>query len=263
MRSLIFKHSVLGLIHSLILLLILGQPLSAKAGESVAELVWVENSDSSHALYLARYQNNTWHKSAAPIYTSDNAITAPALGTDKNGMRLLIWTEQRNNKFVLMMSVRNKVSLQSAWSNAQQFSDFGIENFSATMVRDITGVLWVFWSASIGGLSDIYVSKQTNVGWSKPSKINDNNKVPDSHPEARLNEEGNIAVSWSSYNIQSNTYERVHKEINREFDAVAIAELADKTLESDIPIPSFLPSSSIATLHFPNNKSQQSIRVGQ
>ena len=234
---------------------------ATSSAEPSAEIVWVESNGKTNKLYLAQYNAQKWNKISTPIYSSENAITAPALGIDKNQNRLLIWTEQRDNKFVLMMASSNKSADRTAWSDAQLFNDYGRENFGASVVRDLTGTIWVFWSASNSASSDIYVSKKVKASWSNPSKINEQNDVPDSRPEARLSEDGNIIVSWSTYNLQSNTYERVSEKINSELTNKINSTPKDSVLAAHVPLPDFLPKRAAAIMHFPNNYLVQSTRV--
>jgi len=236
---------------------------SIYAKEPKAELVWIESNDQTNSLYLAQYYAEKWNKIATPIYSTDKAITAPMLGMDKDQNRLLIWTEQKHDKFILMMATSSEDSDRLNWSNAKLFSDYGLENFGATIVRDLNGSMWVFWSASKGGTSDIYVSKKTGAAWSNPSKVNEMNEVPDSQPEARLMGDGNILVSWSTYNLVSNSYESTSKQLNYKLQEKNTSSVNDAVLKSQIPLPSFLPRLSVSAIHFPENKLFQSIRVSQ
>jgi len=161
------------------------------------------------------------------------------------------------------MATSDENSSLLSWSNASLFSDYGLENFGATIVRDLNGSMWVFWSASKGSTSDIYVSKKTGAAWSNPSKVNRMNEVPDSQPEARLMGGGNILVSWSTYNLLSNSYERTSQQLSYKLNDKDTSKLKDTVLTSQVPLPSFLPSRSVSVLHFPENKLFQSIRVSQ
>jgi len=236
--------------------------LSAWASNHIADAAWIEADGDIRSLHIAHYNGREWIRTKTPAYQTKNAITAPALTTDKHGKKLLIWTEQRRKKFVLMMSTGSDTSGSVTWSDAVLFSDYGTENFSAAMVRDLNGVVWAFWSASTSGLSDIVVSKQNGLTWSRPRRINKQNDVPDNQPSVQLDIDGNIVLDWSTYDLQAKAYQRARMVIDSEFKDTA-PSLLDPVQASEVPVPGFIPSNAVSTLHFPSNNLIQSTKIAR
>ncbi|MEM7361212.1 MAG: hypothetical protein AAF431_19165 [Pseudomonadota bacterium] len=205
-------------------------------------------------LQYSNLVDNNWSV-PRELYRSEEALTSPALGTDRVGNKLLIWTEQRHSKTVLKFMARPK---DKPWQSPTLFTDSGHENYSPTILFDMHNRAWVFWASTRKNLSDIYLSIRTGQVWSKAEPIHDENEVPDITPTTDILENGDVRVTWTSYNMERGDYglvERVYSIQNDEADELLLTD----TLQFDlITLPDFLPTNSVSVIHFPANKMIQS-----
>ena len=219
-----------------------------------AEIFWIDRGMQKDIM-LSRLESDAWSK-PEPVYSTENPITSLAVATDLDGATVLIWTERLKIKTVLMHSQR--FSQQQGWSKAELFSDFGKENFAASMVVDRANRIWLFWAANHGDLDDIYMVRRNLNGWSEPLRIHPANAVPDIRPQAQLNQHGNIYVEWQSYSFDESDYLSVNREfkVDKSLESLYKAkpkENAEMAL-TDLSLPAFIPIKSAATVHFPNNR---------
>jgi hypothetical protein len=127
--------------------------------------------------------------------------------------------------------------------------------------------VWVFWSANFGGLDDVYFVRRTDMGWSKPERVNDKNEVPDIQPQARINQDGQVEISWQSYSFAAGDYaintrvlETDKQTVNGDSSPNDLPPKTELTLD-DITLPSFISENLRSLLHFPANQYEQSVRV--
>ena len=227
------------------------------AVQASPELLWTEPRDQGYALLHSQFSDNRWSEPEA-VYLSDNPLTSPALGTDADGGKLLIWTEQLRRKTVLKSKRRTS---EGAWQEAQVFSDSGLENFATSIVYDGNGQAWVFWSSAGGKLADIYLSRSDGPGWSRRERIHPENKVPDILPVASITVQGNVLVEWTHYSFAQRSYLLTSKEFTVENsekynnNSSLGKESADL---GDLELPDFLPRNRRLLLHFPTHRMIQS-----
>ena len=131
------------------------------------------------------------------------------------------------------------------------------------LIKDGSGDLWLFWSSSADGDTDIYVMKKSVGGaWGNVQRVHANNDVPDSKPQARLNETGNIQLEWFHLNEQARRYETVQLEIEASSSEKAeVQELQTKQEITQIKLPNFLPQNTSGVLLFKDNVFYQSKRI--
>ena len=224
-----------------------------------AELLWVEQVQKEQQIKFSALVNGEWSDPVI-LFTSENSLTSPALGSSSSGDRLVIWTEQRRTKTVLQSMQQGA---GSAWGAARIFTDTGRENYAASIVYDLNDQAWVFWSSTRKDLSEIFVATTGANGWSKPQQIHPDNAVPDILPVAALNRDGDIEVAWTQYSFAQEKYIRTSKT----FSASPLGHSAEQNIRlqinapvavEDIELPSFLPDNALSALHFPTNKMIQS-----
>ncbi len=231
-----------------------------------AELIWIESDRKVKNIRFAGYSNEEWVVREEPLYTSENPLTSLALGTDKKGRKLLVWTEKKRAKTVLMsmVSVANSSKTESdrklEWSAPTLFSDYGRENYSASIVSDQNGVSWVFWSTTRDNYSDIVVQRFVDGSWTDPQRVHTANEVPDNTPRAMIDEKGSIIVEWNSFNLDLGDYvvKRKNYPISVDAGEEIPIKLTDSVIENEIPLPLAMSTEFPALIHFPNNQVIQS-----
>jgi len=250
-----FRVISLYIFKSIVLLSLCASAFANSDEFTVAQAVWVDGSDEFNQIRTSQFNGESWLDSEV-LYSSKNPLTSVALSTSSNGTKLLIWTEQKRLKTVLM----SMVSTKDRWSEATIFSDKSNENFSATIVRDMSNAIWVFWSAASPGLSDILMKRFVNNGWSEVERVHDHNEVPDNRPRASLNELGETKIEWQSYDLAQGQYvleSRLFPNENSN-SILPFAKLIDKTLPDEVSPPSEVKANTQVLLHFPNNQMIQS-----
>jgi len=230
---------------------------ATKSFASMAEVVWVESGVEVKSIHFGEYDEGEWAFNDEPLYVSGNPLTSLALGTDSRGQKILIWTELTRTKTVLMSMTANlDESSRLKWSSPILYSDYGKENFAASVVHDLNGDRWVFWAAATDSYSDIVV--QRGFG-DKPIKVNPSNEVPDTTPSAMITEQGNVQVRWNTFDFDADDYVSVTKDYSVETGTqTAPIKLIDSVSEKDIPLPSEVITDHSALLHFPSNQLVQS-----
>jgi len=228
----------------------------------VAEALWIDSSSKRHVLSLSRYDGETWGDSIQ-VVESENPITSPAITTDSNGSKLVLWSEVKRGKSILMQS--RKLASARDWSEPQVFSDFGSENLGASIIIDPNDVTWVFWSANKGELDDIYYVNNRKGSWSEPARAHLKNEVPDFRPQVSLSEEGDLLLHWQTYDFSTGQYidaEQVFTldKSDKSGYKPPLNRQNDVSVE-EISLPSFFPGNRTSIIHFPGNKVSQSVLV--
>ena len=244
------------------ILWIAGLLLAGPAQAQLAELLWIDNSRQQGQLFYSALSNDEW---APPqrIYLSDKPLSSPAITTDSNGNKLVIWSEASRDKSNLMRLY--KLADAANWSRAALFSNYGSENLSTDIVVDLADNFWVFWSATRDSYDDIVYSTGDGSTWSDPQTVHPANDVPDILPEARLNESGDIELSWRSYSLAARQYISAFHVFELENDAKSSYKLPldgeQDIARGNVILPAYLPDSSAAVLHFPDNVLKRSERL--
>ena len=232
---------------------------SNEAPHPRAELLWIEQLQTEYQVRFSELIDGQWTPPKV-LFASDNSLTSPALGSSSSGDRLAIWTEQRRAKTVLQSMHQ---TAGGRWGPARIFTDTGRENYAASIVFDLNDVAWVFWSSTRKALSEIFMAKSAETGWSKPQQIHPENSVPDILPVAALNTNGDVEVEWTQYSFAEAKYLRIGKTIAAS-QSGSVANSNNKRLSSDavaiedLALPKFLPHNALSALHFPTNMMIQS-----
>lgn len=225
-----------------------------------AELVWASSTGELNRILYSEWNGDNWSDPKV-IYQSENSTASPALATLADGSKALIWSEQRRRKSVLMWSKRS--AAEPVWSTATVFSRLGSENVAPSIVRDLEGSLWVFWSAQKSGYSDVFYTRQLAGDWSQPQQVNQANEVPDIKPLAFVGEQGEIVVEWRSFSFDAQDYvtqTRAFEPITG-LKASLKKRFRQETDPQKTPIPSFISATDFATIHLAKNIGVQSFRI--
>jgi len=239
------------------------------AKEYLAEVVWVvkgEEGEQNH-IYFSGFNGEEWELHESPIYSSANSLTTPTIGTSQSGKKILIWSEQRRLKSVLMTKQavyhhsQTSSDVDLLWSEATVFADIGLENLGPSIVFDFNDDAWVFWAASRNKPSDVYFVKSTVLGWADPKRVHAANQVPDNQPIVTVTELGNVHVEWQTFDLITGNYIVDSREYLIEtLPAMKESQVSEKQLtQNDINYPGFLASNNRVVLHFPKNKFNQSV----
>lgn len=224
----------------------------------VADALWIEPYQDGHRLNISHYDGEQWAEPAV-VHKSKKAITSPAIATDSSGAKLVLWSELARGKSILMQ--REKSGGAADWSTPEVFSDFGSENLGAFIIIDLTGTTWVFWSANIGDLDDIYYVKKQRAGWSEPQRVNKKNDVPDFRPRAALSDQGDLIVQWKTYDFSVGQYVDAERTFKLDNSPESGYKSQLDVPVNEVPMPAFLPSNRTSIVHFPENKFLQSVLV--
>lgn len=226
------------------------------------ELYWVEPGPEAKIL-SSRNEGDSW-TSPELIYSSTNACASLAIVTDRSNTKYLVWSEK--SKIGTQLMLATKAPGNSQWSAPRILSDFGMENNGATMVLDPSDTIWLFWSSNSGGLDDIYLRKKNQQEWSKRVRIHEPNQVPDIRPQAMMNDQGQIEVNWTKYDLDLGRYVGVSQRFelesspNSDYKTEAEGTKDVKTVPNEVELPPFLPSWAISPLrHFPRSRQRQTI----
>ena len=231
----------------------------------IAELIWVEKVNAQHHVMLSDMQRDidtnleSWSEPTS-IYQSDNLLTGPTIVTANNGDKALVWSEHERLKSVLMLMRKQS----NEWGVASVLSRFGSENLGPASLIDINQTMWVFWAAAKQGLPDIYYIRSNGLGWTQPQRVNAKNEVPDYLPRLSNTIDGDIEVSWYSYSFLLTDYQLAKQVIQLDHQPKVgyKADILNTELsKSDITIPSFVPSDSAVSVHFPSNQIKQNYRL--
>lgn len=229
-----------------------------------SEAVWVEAQKDIYSIRFARLIDDEWEQFDSPLYTSENAMTSPALGTNSQGRKILIWTEQKKSRSILMSITGEPTATGGLiWSLPSIFSKYGSENFAATIVHDINDEAWVFWSATLDTYSDIVMQRFAGQSWSEPVRVNKTNEVPDDLPRAQITEENRVKVQWNTFDLDSGVSVVRFKEFSIRHNGSPTKRLkaVDNIDEREVSMPTNLPPYTPALLHFPTNAMIQSAPV--
>ena len=223
-----------------------------------AEVVWTHFNGEQHQILFSAYSNDEWQQPGQLVYSSSNPLTTAVIGTLPSGEKLLIWAEMVRNKVKLMYS-QSTTQANRAWAEADVFSDLGNENLAPSLVTDLNGHVWVFWSSSSAQPSDVYLRRFDGTHWSKAERIHAANQVPDNAAHASLNSDGNVYLEWNTFDFEINDYRLDSKTFITENPYPDGLRVTDTLNPADIPEPDFIGFDARATIHFPENKLTQNL----
>ena len=225
-----------------------------------AQFIWAEDDSNGSRILLSQHKNGVWQP-AEKIVDDNKLNILPTIGSDQKGHKLAVWSMVDGSNSVLKYSIKHG----TRWSTPRVLADEMSTNLAPTVVFDSNDVCWVFWSANNNDDDDIYVSKFAAGVWSQAKMVNADNDVPDILPEAGLDDNGNIWVSWqqlqeNEYVEVTKSYERLSRKVMSSRNAVSMKQIKQMKLHSEarnpLKPPSFFKGRSRATMHFPNDHSR-------
>lgn len=239
---------------------VVGHSIAWSADGVVAELVWVVPEKENYQIMMSDYDGDSWREPYT-VHRSENPLTSPAIGTDHQGNKTLIFSELYRPAKSHLVKITKPAGAEN-WSKPVLFSDYGNENLGATMVVDLSNQIWVFWSANAGDLDDIVFMQSRGASWSEPQRVHPKNDVPDHQPFAQLTTDGNIELGWKTYDFSASQYIQANHlfSLDNSEQSVYKTPLVEdqEILLEDITLPSFIPANSRAIVHFPGNVLLQS-----
>ena len=156
-----------------------------------AEFVGVAIEEGAYLLQLSKRINDEW-QTPETIYKSEKFIGSPCIATGASNNKVLLWTESRNDKFVLKMI--RKLD-QQTWAEPTTFYDNGLENLGCWAIFDKQDTPWVFWAHTKQSDSDIYAVYGFSTN-EQAFQIHEDNEYSDFLPRAEVIERGGLEVSW-------------------------------------------------------------------
>ena len=224
----------------------------------LAELVWIEKDAKHHTIYRAEYKDEEWTEEDA-VYKSENELVTPAIVSDKAEIKYLVWSEWQKGKGVLMTTTKGPN--QEKWSEATRLYSIGSDNLAPNLVRDLNGTLWLFWcNESNGGTDILYQTKALGSNWSLPQLVHKRNSVPDIRPFAKINEEGSVEVSWTTFDLERNDYANKTQVFTPKISSQQ-KKVQDKVILAEIPGHFSMSTSSINYLYSAKNYYSQNLQI--
>ncbi|WP_189400015.1 hypothetical protein [Arenicella chitinivorans] len=229
----------------------------------MAQLVWVESAANNHQIFITSLHGEDWSEPQA-VYQSENELASPVLVTDLAGDKWLVWSERRKKKLVLMSQRRNAGA--STWGQASIVSNHGNESTAPAALVDLTGRLWLVWAANPGGMDDIFLAiREPGSAWTDAIQLSADNDVPDIRPEIVLQVDGDVLVSWQTFDFHLGGYRSDQKQFALDSSAKTRYKTpldpASDMRPEEIALPGFLPGYAMVSLHLPNNRLVQSVRL--
>ena len=223
-----------------------------------AAIIWQQYRDNQHQVLVTELDGDDWSE-AQIISAGESPITTPALAYLSDGGLLAVWGQQAVSG-VRLMSAR-KSHKNSKWSEPRVLYGQGPWNMNPNLIRDRVGDLWLFWTASPDGDSDIYgMKKSKDSDWGAAQIIHANNDIPDYKPQASLSQEGNIQLEWLRLSLGQ------HQPESLELDIEIVGQSTQRYLNAvddlriqDVTRPDFVPRQSNALISFRNNLIRQSM----
>ncbi len=266
----------LKLLNALAMLCVVCSPAFGAA--PVAEVVWVNQvsvegkAELQNQILYSRFSDDSWSTPGVAVYQSEKALVTPFIATQRDGSKLLLWSEARGaSGFALMTMTGTMVDDKLHWSSVDRFTDMRAYNLGAIAVVDVQGRTWVIWVSEGQEDSDIFASVREEGEWSTAQMVNSENDVPDLNPMAVIDPEGELNITWSSFSYDQNNYVELSQRFKPEVSSSeALLKLKNKLVThvdqaaSEVPVPEFLPiNSQLIRLHMPSNSLQQFANISR
>ncbi|MFT6048091.1 MAG: hypothetical protein ACI9WC_003809 [Arenicella sp.] len=238
----------------------------AHAALPQAIAVWPSENDGDYAVYSSELYNDGWTP-ATIAAQSENRIIAAAVGSasfiamasDKEANASLlttglitVWTEMVGEQWLLKFATRD----DNTWTTAEQLTTLGGENLAPTIVHDLSGNPWVFWSSNATGHDDIYLTRRINGRWSDTEMVNEPNEFPDFLPLTHIADNGDIVVEWDTMDTSENLFIK-NKKIYPNSTGVSITSQTNDEV-TDPGLPDSGRTKARINLHYPGNRFIQS-----
>lgn len=228
--------------------------------------VWAGRSDGAYAVYTSELYEDAWTAPAIAAQ-SDNRIISTAVGSasfisaakdEKSATNsatqglISVWTEVFENQWLLKYATRDGDN----WTTPKRLTTLAGENLAPTIVHDLSGNPWVFWSSNAAGNDNIYLTRRINGKWSETEMVNQPNQFPDMAPYAHIAYNGDVVVEWDTLNTKANRFIKSEKVYPNGSDIAAITKNNDEVINRNTPESAF--TNGRVNLHYPANKLVQS-----
>jgi len=155
-------------------------------------IVWEQSDPGKDELYYGLLQGG---KLTAPRKVTEAApsIFSPDLVFDAQNVPWLAWIQSYGPRYFVF--VKNLYSGQTWLVN----KDFTASAGTPRLIAGRGQKIWLFWVGQDRGRDEIFVSVSEGIAWSKPHKLNSDNRFPHLSPSPALDGTGLPWVAWSAY----------------------------------------------------------------
>jgi hypothetical protein len=224
--------------------------------------VWPGKSDGDYAVYSSELYKDGWTP-ATIAAQSENRIIAAAVGSaslsgEANDMEpttqglITVWTEVVSGQWLLKFSTRDADS----WTTPKLLTTLAGENLAPTIVHDLSGNPWVFWSSNATGNDDIYLTRRINGRWSETEMVNQANKFPDMVPYTHVADNGDVVVEWDTLDTKANRFIKSKRVYPNNTGVATTTKSSEEVTNPNTPESA--RTSARINLHYPANKFIQS-----
>jgi hypothetical protein len=224
--------------------------------------VWPGKSDGDYGVYSSELYKDGW----TPVTIaarSENRIIAAAVGSASlsgaaNDMDLTtqglitVWTEVVSGQWLLKFATR----VGDNWTTPKLLTTLAGENLAPTIVHDLNGNPWVFWSSNATGNDDIYLTRRINGSWSEAKMVNQPNKFPDMVPNTHVADNGDVVVEWDTLDTKANRFKKSKRVYPNNTEAATTTKNSEEVTNSNTPESA--DTGARINLHYPANKFIQS-----
>ena len=229
-----------------------------------AAIIWHELKEQRYHVMISEYEDEVWLPPQI-VAQSESPVTTPSLAVNDDQSLMAIWSQQAFGAVRLMFADKKKN--EDEWSVPQILLSDGAWNMNPNLVKDGAGQLWLFWSSSIDGDTDIYLmNKSVNSTWSEKQRVHLDNDVPDNKPQARLGQTGDVQLEWFHLDEKTHRYEIKEAQFKVALDAEQAKKMELKTQQAKeeitkLALPNFLPRYTSGVILFKDNIFYQSRRI--
>ena len=223
-----------------------------------AEFIWAEDGQNSSRIVLSTFKDGAWQP-GEKIIEDENWNLLPTLGADSGENKIAVWSTVEADRSLLKYTIKR----QGQWLPAKILTDTLKTNLAPIVVFDSNDVCWVFWSANDDDDDDIFMSKFEAGVWLTPERVNSDNDVPDILPDAGMDNNNNIWVSWKTltddgYVTTSKSYSKFNSQKMARSQALSVQQIEQiksrSILDHPIQPPPFFKSLSRASFYYPDDK---------
>jgi hypothetical protein len=218
---------------------------------------WVERLFDKYTIKTSQKDQSGKWSEIDIAHISKNQINSATILTRETGQQFLFWSETDHNTNEQIIMYKTRLFDQSEWSLPRIFYEDGSENIGISLLRR-NQEIWVFWASTAAELPDIYYKVYSAGNWSREQLAHEANDVPDFKPTASLANNGQVMLSWLSFDLDKGDYVYKEEVISQALDSTT---LSDKIDDLNVELPSFIPPERSISLRFPNNDLNQSISV--
>jgi hypothetical protein len=224
--------------------------------------VWPSRNDGAYVVYTSELYKDGWTTPAIAA-KSDNRIIAAAVGSasliaaakdmDPTARGLItVWTEVVAGQWLLKFATRDA----DKWTAPKLLTTLTGENLAPTIVHDLRGNPWIFWSSNATGNDDIYLTRRINGSWGETEMVNLPNQFPDMVPNTHISDNGDVVVEWDTLDTKANRFVK-SKRVYPNNTGVGTKTKSSEEVTT-LNAPESARTTARINLHYPANKFMQS-----